>query len=122
MLDNIIYGIINDRKNKKGERMKTAKDERKAIDNKKCFPNKRVEEMFWAYADEILDMDKDVKHRDIYAMLETAFKEGYKKGFASAEAYHSDKELYQELTDEFEQMTKNDSYEDLYGSKKVEGR
>ena len=45
---------------KKGERMKTAKDERKAIDNKKCFPNKRVEEMFWAYADEILDMDKDV--------------------------------------------------------------
>ena len=102
--------------------MKTAKDERKAIDRKKCFPNKRVEEMFWAYADEILDMDKDVKHRDIYAMLETAFKEGYKKGFASAESYHSDKELYQELTDEFEQMTKNDSYEDLYGSKKVEGR
>ena len=43
--------------------MKTAKDERKAIDNKKCFPNKRVEEMFWAYADEILDMDlkKDTK-------------------------------------------------------------
>jgi len=122
MLDNIIYGIINDRKNKKGESMKTAKDERKAIDNKKCFPNKRVKEMFWAYADEILDMDKDVKHRDIYAMLETAFKEGYKKGFASAEAYHSDKELYQELTDEFEQMTKNDSYEDLYGSKKIEGR
>ena len=55
--------------------MKTAKDERKAIDSKKGFPNKRVEEMFWAYADEILDMDKDVKHRDIYAMLETAFKE-----------------------------------------------
>ena len=109
-------------KKQKGERkMKTAKDERKAIDNKKCFPNKRVEEMFWKNADEILDLDKDVKHRDIYGMLETAFKEGYKKGFASAEAYHSDKELYQELTDEFEQMTKNDSYEDLYGSKKVEG-
>ena len=105
-----------------GYKMKTAKDERKAIDSKKCFPNKRVEEMFWAYADEILDMDKDVKHRDIYAMLETAFKEGYKKGFASAEAYHSDKELYQELEEEWEQMTKNDSYEDLYGSKKIEGR
>mgnify|MGYP003349815007 CR=1 FL=1 len=45
---------------KKGESMKTAKDERKAIDRKKCFPNKRVEEMFWAYADEILDMTKDI--------------------------------------------------------------
>ena len=105
---------------KKGESMKTAKDERKAIDRKKCFPNKRVEEMFWAYADEILDMDKDIKHRDIYGMLETAFKEGYKKGFASAEAYHSDKELYQEVLEEWDQMVKNDSYEDLYGSKKVE--
>ena len=41
--------------------MKIPKDERKAIDNKKCFPNKRVEEMFWAYADEVLDMDTDVK-------------------------------------------------------------
>ena len=100
--------------------MTTPKDERKAIDRKKCFPNKRVEEMFWAYADEILDMDIDVKHRDIYDMLETAFKEGYKKGFASGESYWSEKELYQELADEFEQMTKNDSYEDLYGSKKVE--
>ena len=109
-------------KNKKGESMKTAKDERKAIDNKKCFPNKRVEEMFWAFADEVLDMDKGTNHKDIYAMLETAFKEGYKKGFASAEAYHSDKELYQELEEEWEQMTKNDSYEDLYGSKKIEGR
>ena len=56
--------------------MKTAKDERKAIDNKKCF--------------------------------------------ASAEAYHSDKEFYQEVLEEWDQMVKNDSYEDLYGSKKVE--
>jgi hypothetical protein len=76
--------------------------------------------MFWAYADEILDMDKDVKHRDIYDMLETAFNEGYKKGFASAESYHSDKEFYQEVLEEWDQMVKNDSYEDLYGSKKVE--
>tara|TARA_R100001591_G_scaffold56419_1_gene66110 strand:- start:294 stop:599 length:306 start_codon:yes stop_codon:yes gene_type:complete len=98
--------------------MKIPKDERKAIDNKKCFPNKRVEEMFWAYADEVLDMDTDVKHRDIYAMLETAFKEGYKKGFASAEAYVSEKELYQELADEWEQMVKNDTHEEIYESRK----
>ena len=51
-------------------------------------------------------------------MLETAFKEGYKKGFASGESYWSEKELYQELADEFEQMTKSDTYEELYGSKK----
>ena len=100
--------------------MKIPKDERKAIDNKKCFPNKRVEEMFWAYADEVLDMDTDVKHRDIYAMLETAFKEGYKKGFASAEAYVSDRELYQELADEFEQMIHHDTYEEIYESDRKE--
>ena len=94
--------------------MKIPKDEKKAIDRKKCFPNKRVDEMFDAYADEILDMTKDIKHRDIYGMLIVAFNEGYKKGFASAEAYVSDRELYQELADEFEQMIHHDTYEEIY--------
>ena len=98
--------------------MKIPKDERKAIDRKKCFPNKRVEEMFWAYADQILDMNEDIKHRDIFGMLNTAFNEGYKKGFASAEAYVSEKELYQELADEWEQMVKNDTHEEIYESRK----
>jgi hypothetical protein len=105
--------------------MKIPKDERKAIDRKKCFPNKRVDDIFWENSKNITSSKtiisvsgQELDRGDIYELFLTAFEEGYKKGFASAEAYASDRELYQELADEWEQMIKNDTYEEIYESRK----
>jgi hypothetical protein len=99
--------------------MNMVNKERQQIKRKKCFPNKRVDDIFWNQSKKIRDESRLVSQAgDYYEMFLTAFEEGYKKGFASAEAYVSEKELYQELADEFEQMTKNDTYEELYGSRK----
>ena len=51
--------------------------------------------MFRAYADQvgILDMNEDIKHKDIFGMLNMHLEQGYKKGFASAEAYVSDSRI-----------------------------
>ena len=117
--------------NQIGENMTIPKNERQAIKTKKCFPNKRVDDLLWRRAksiDNCLDEDKILEQEDdfkwnraeIYEMFLTAFEEGYKKGFASGESYCSEKELYQEVADEFEQMTKNDTYEELYGTQKGE--
>tara|TARA_R100000664_G_C2726213_1_gene118134 strand:+ start:774 stop:1085 length:312 start_codon:yes stop_codon:yes gene_type:complete len=100
--------------------MNMVNKERQQIKRKKCFPNKRVDDIFWNQSKKLGErrvVDEPTRS-DIYEMFLTAFEEGYKKGFASAEAYVSEKELYQELADEFEQMTKNDTYEELYGSRK----
>tara|TARA_R110002033_G_scaffold137860_1_gene176971 strand:+ start:279 stop:614 length:336 start_codon:yes stop_codon:yes gene_type:complete len=102
------------------ENMKIPKNEKQAIKTKKCFPNKRVDDLFWENS-KILGERRlidEPKRSEIYEMFLNAFEDGYKKGFASGESYCSEKELYQEVADEFEQMTKNDTYEELYGSQK----
>ena len=93
--------------------------ERQQIKRKKCFPNKRVDDIFWNQSKKIRDESRLVcQAGDFYEMFLTGFEEGYKKGFASAEAYVSDREFYQDLANEWEQMVKNDTHEEIYESRK----
>ena len=70
--------------------MTIPKNERQAIKTKKCFPNKRVDDLLWRRArsiDNCLDEDKILEQEDdfkwnrteIYEMFLFAFEEGYKK-------------------------------------------
>jgi len=70
--------------------MTIPKNKRQAIKTKKCFPNKRVDDLLWRRArsiDNCLDEDKILEQEDdfkwnrteIYEMFLFAFEEGYKK-------------------------------------------
>ena len=99
--------------------MNMVNKESQQIKRKKCFPNKRLDDIFWNQSKKIRDESRLVcQAGDFYEMFLTAFEEGYKKGFASAEAYVSDREFYQDLANEWEQMVKNDTHEEIYESRK----
>jgi hypothetical protein len=90
MLDNTIYRIINDRKNKKGESMKTEKNEFNDIVKKHnikivmCGDDKTIPKIIHARikstCDEIMDPFSDVKWRDVYSIMEDIYKQGVKHG------------------------------------------
>tara|TARA_R100000655_G_scaffold2942_1_gene11167 strand:+ start:2043 stop:2390 length:348 start_codon:yes stop_codon:yes gene_type:complete len=108
---------------------KEVKNELAQIKRKKCFPNKRVDDLFWENSKNITSSKsiisvsgQELDRGDIYELFLNAFEEGYKKGFASGSTYWSEKELYQELSEEFDQMIKNDTYEEIFEDQKFEDR
>ena len=90
MLDNTIYRIINDRKNEKGESMKTEKNEFNDIVKKHnikivmCGDDKTIPKIIHARikstCDEIMDPFSDVKWKDVYSIMEDIYKQGVKHG------------------------------------------